>query len=1029
MRRLFIERGNLKVKQMYSEPQVSVITIFFNEEKFIQEAIESVFAQTYSNWVLLLIDDGSTDASTEIARTFAEQHPDKVRYLEHDGHKNRGMSASRNLGIRNADGKYIAFLDADDVWLPEKLERQVPILESQPQVAMVYGPTEYWHSWTGLPEDAERDHVPDLGVSLDLLVEPPTLLTELYPLGKGTAPCLCSLLIRASVIKKLGGFEESFMGFYEDQAFLTKVYLNEPVFVSSGCWDRYRQNPASCSAIVKQAGQYHSFRERFLRWLKAYLQGRRVTDLAVWRVLNEAFIPYENSPASGEPKYNWLRLLRVAEGNEAHLVVPPDNQDMVRIVIAKAETKISYDVQVSLPRLRVQANEGYVVSFNARADGTRGIGCGFAKGHAPWSNLGWYNTINLTSDWQNFEETFIATEDESNGRIHFDVGVSAIDVEVSSVTLRCLADGRFIFPQLPAAQLAQLVRNRALAEPAIPFGEVHFGSLRRLTPISQDFGCDRGRPVDRHYIENFLAAHDEDVRDRVLEIGENSYTRRYGRDRVTKSDILHVVEGDPEATIIADLTDADHIPSDTFDCFILTQTLQLIYDVRAAVKTIYRILKPGGVLLATFPGISQTYDNEWGGTWFWNFTSLSARRLFQEVFPPENLTIEAFGNVLAAISFLHGMAAEELTKEELDYRDPGYDVSITVRAVKPETREAPSERDKPRLVSGQTGNFSDRKALILMYHRVAEGGADPWSLCVSPQHFAQHLEVLRKHARPKCLQELVAALDGREIPRHATAVTFDDGYADNLHDAKPLLERYDIPATVFLTTGYIGENREFWWDELDRLLLQPGTLPEILQLSVNGGTRQWDLGETAYYPQERWQRDLSWKAPENPPSARHSIYVALWRLLQLLPESGRRHVLDELRAWACEKAGARPTHRALLRDEIITLERGGLVEIGSHTVTHPVLTESPLALQRDEVEKSKITLEEILGHPVKSFAYPYGAYAAETTAIVRDAGFTCACSTIESVVKRDTDAFQLPRVEVQDWDGEEFSRRLMTWFT
>ncbi len=147
----------------------------------------------------------------------------------------------------------------------------------------------------------------------------------------------------------------------------------------------------------------------------------------------------------------------------------------------------------------------------------------------------------------------------------------------------------------------------------MPVNEVQFGSFRRLTPISRDFGCDRGRPIDRYYIENFLERRSEDVRGRVLEIGENTYTRRFGGERVTQSDILHVTEGEPQATIIADLASADHIPSNSFDCIILTQTLQLIYDVPAALRTIRRILKPAGVLLATFPGISQSYDHEWAG--------------------------------------------------------------------------------------------------------------------------------------------------------------------------------------------------------------------------------------------------------------------------------------------------------------------------------------------------------------------------------------------------------------------------------
>jgi SAM-dependent methyltransferase len=217
-----------------------------------------------------------------------------------------------------------------------------------------------------------------------------------------------------------------------------------------------------------------------------------------------------------------------------------------------------------------------------------------------------------------------------------------------------------------------------------PVGMVDFGSLRRLTPISSQFGYDRGLPVDRYYIENFLTRQAEDVRGRVLEIGDASYTRRFGGDRVTKSDVLHVVEGNPEATIVGDLTNADRIPSDTFDCFILTQTLHLIYELPTALQTIYRILKPGGVVLATVPGISQISNDQWASYWCWSFTTFSIQRLFEEVFPTANVKIEAFGNVLAAIAFLQGLAAEELRKEELDYCDRQYELLITIRAMKPE---------------------------------------------------------------------------------------------------------------------------------------------------------------------------------------------------------------------------------------------------------------------------------------------------------------------------------------------------------
>ena len=217
-----------------------------------------------------------------------------------------------------------------------------------------------------------------------------------------------------------------------------------------------------------------------------------------------------------------------------------------------------------------------------------------------------------------------------------------------------------------------------------PVSRARFGRLRRVTPISREFGYARGTPIDRYYIESFLDRQASDIQGRVLEIKDDSYTRHYGGGRVEISEVLDVVEDNPRATIVADLTRADAVPSDTFDCIVFTQTLQLIYDVRSAIKTLHRILKPGGVLLATFPGISYVSHRYCGDLWYWAFTHSSAQRLFEEVFPATNLRVESHGNVLAAISFLHGLAVEELRQEELDYRDPDYEVLITLRAVKPE---------------------------------------------------------------------------------------------------------------------------------------------------------------------------------------------------------------------------------------------------------------------------------------------------------------------------------------------------------
>ncbi len=223
---------------------------------------------------------------------------------------------------------------------------------------------------------------------------------------------------------------------------------------------------------------------------------------------------------------------------------------------------------------------------------------------------------------------------------------------------------------------------RRLRPDSVPLpGRVDFGDFRRTVPLSRHFGFERGLPVDRHYIEAFLAARAGDIRGRVLEVGDATYTRRFGGERVVRSDVLHV---DPEAegaTIIADLAAADDVPSDAFDCVVLTQTLHLVYDVSAAIRTIHRILAPGGVALITVPGISQLDAGTWRDTWYWAFTEASATRLFAENFAGD-VSVAVHGNALAAIAMLEGIAADELRPAELAAHEPSYPVTVTVRAVK-----------------------------------------------------------------------------------------------------------------------------------------------------------------------------------------------------------------------------------------------------------------------------------------------------------------------------------------------------------
>jgi glycosyltransferase involved in cell wall biosynthesis len=276
-------------------PRVSVVTIFFDARRWLAEAVASVLAQTLADWELLLVDDGSRDGSTELARDLAARHPGRIRHLEHPGHENRGKSTSRNLGIAEARGTYVTFLDADDVFLPDKLEQQVAILDRQADAAMVYGRTLYWFSWDDTGRDGARDFASKLGVAADTLHHPPTLLTAWLRDG-GSVPCICSILARRDRVLAVGGFDETIQHLYEDQVLLAKLCLTAPIYVEGGCRERYRQHDASSSAAAIRAGAYDPFapnpaRAAFLTWLTGWLAAHPTTDPALHRALRHAWWP------------------------------------------------------------------------------------------------------------------------------------------------------------------------------------------------------------------------------------------------------------------------------------------------------------------------------------------------------------------------------------------------------------------------------------------------------------------------------------------------------------------------------------------------------------------------------------------------------------------------------------------------------------------------------------------------------------------------------------------------------------------
>lgn len=302
-------------------------------------------------------------------------------------------------------------------------------------------------------------------------------------------------------------------------------------------------------------------------------------------------------------------------------------------------------------------------------------------------------------------------------------------------------------------------------------------------------------------------------------------------------------------------------------------------------------------------------------------------------------------------------------------------------------------------------------AIILRYHRIAEPPHDPWPVCVSPRRFDQQLEVMSRHGNVVPLGELTKALtEGRPFGR-AIVLTFDDGYADNLYAAKPLLERHAAPATVFVTTGQIGSAREFWWDELERLLVAPSCLPEVLELTIGRRLHRWRFGGNLHPDGQDRKRRLQ-------------VYRELCRLLRPVPAPEQWQLLDDVRQWAQQEPEVRSSRRALSADEVLALGRDGLIEIGAHSVTHPVLPVFDAGAQEEEIKQSKAACEALLERPVQAFAYPYGQYTPQTMALVRAAGFACACTCDADIVHRRSQCHILPRVYVGDWDGAEFEKRL-----
>lgn len=314
--------------------------------------------------------------------------------------------------------------------------------------------------------------------------------------------------------------------------------------------------------------------------------------------------------------------------------------------------------------------------------------------------------------------------------------------------------------------------------------------------------------------------------------------------------------------------------------------------------------------------------------------------------------------------------------------------------------------------------------VILMYHRVAPHAIDPWELNVTPEHFDAQMRLLTKHTQPMSLVELAQAHRSGKLPDRFSVVTFDDGYANNLHHARPVLEKHRVPATVFITTGYIGKDREYWWEELDDLLLSPPTLPDRLELTLGGKAHAWDLGDAA-----KPYNDPTHTKPDPIRDARLAFYMDVWEPMQQVPHQQIFDTLDRLREWAGWSGKPRDTHRAMTRAELLELIDDSVVQVGGHTITHSYLPGMTVEQQREEVVGGKAELEAMVGRPVTTFSYPFNSHTAQTEQIVRESGYAIACSGYEQSAWKHSDRVRMPRFGVEDLDADTFERSLLRWLS
>lgn len=514
---------------------------------------------------------------------------------------------------------------------------------------------------------------------------------------------------------------------------------------------------------------------------------------------------------------------------------------------------------------------------------------------------------------------------------------------------------------------------------------VDWGALD-LEPVSECWGYERGQPIDRYYIEQFLDRHRTDVCGAVLEVHDREYTQQFGGD-VTRSDVLDVDPLNADATIVADLTRPGSLPPNTYDCVILTQVLTAVSDPEAALRNVARALRPGGVLLCTVSSVNRVAPGvEGDGPDYWRFTEASLRESLATAFPLDAFDIRAFGNVQACAGLLYGLAAHELGPARLDQHDPAVPLVIAARAVKPPAAAIVVE--------------SAAAGAVLCYHRLRALEPDPHGIAMSPEVFESHLDALQSEFDVVPLDEVARLHHG---PRPRVALTFDDGYPDHVEIAAASLARRGLPATFFVTSAPLCERKEFWWDTLTAIFLGGDPLPAALQLSIGGRRRAFDTASG------RGRRDA------------HDWIV---EMLADVSTDEQDRIVEAVVAWTGRHAPLRDAYTPVDVSQLRRLAAFANMQIGAHTVNHLNLPAQSLATQTLEMHRCRRALEEALGCGISDLAYPYGASGDATERLAREIGFERGWVVDDRAIRASDSPWRLPRVEVRDEPAAQLMQRL-----